>query len=75
MLTFCGRYCYNILGLIALFPHIFCQLCDFAPNVFKRAILHPIVFPLSGLKAPTCFSDDVFDFDDVSSFTHMAKIK
>jgi len=44
-----------LLGLIALFLPIFCQLCDFAPHVFKRAILHPILFPLSDLKAPHVF--------------------
>jgi len=55
-LSFVGFHIIYLLeGLIALFPPIFCQLCDFAPHVFKRAILHPILFSLSDLKAPHVF--------------------
>jgi len=42
-------------GLIALFPPIFCQLCDFASHCFNWAILHPIFFLLSGLEVPWVF--------------------
>jgi len=49
-------------GLIALLPPIFCQLCDFAPHSFKRAILHPILFPLSDFMVPMIFSADVSVF-------------
>jgi len=44
-----------MVGLIALLSSIFCQLYDFAPHPFKRAILHPLFYPLSDLMAPHVF--------------------
>jgi hypothetical protein len=41
--TYLVSYLIKNQDLIALLPPIFCQLCDFAPHNFKRAILHPII--------------------------------
>lgn len=49
-------------GLIAFFFPIVCQLCDFAPHSFKRAILLPIIFPLSDFMIPMTFIADVSAF-------------